>query len=298
MDNQSYWENRMIQLYDSQDKRNNAFDKKMRKQYLSMEESFKKEIASYYQKYGKDNVIEYRQLVLALSQNERDLLYRDYQEFARRNPQYMKLMPIRESIYNLNRLEGLQLNIRMQMVELGAFEQEGFDKLLKEAYEKGYLSTMKGLDNAPSFFSVNNIAMQQTLNEKWINGGNYSDRIWANKEKLINTLNNEIRDSIIRGDDFRQMSKLLQNRLEVGANDSLRLIVTESAFVLGQANKQAFMDALIERYKITSVMDKRTSPTCIHLNGQVFNFKDAKVGVNYPPFHSWCRTTVVPIENS
>ncbi|KIO60634.1 hypothetical protein [Caldibacillus thermoamylovorans] len=52
-------------------------------------------------------------------------------------------------------IEGLQLSIRMKMVELGAFEQEGFEKLLREAYERGYLSTMKGLDKAPSFFSVN-----------------------------------------------------------------------------------------------------------------------------------------------
>ena len=59
------------------------------------------------------------------------------------------------SYLNPLHIEGLQLSIRMKMVELGAFEQEGFEKLLREAYERGYLSTMKGLDNAPSFFSVN-----------------------------------------------------------------------------------------------------------------------------------------------
>lgn len=293
----SYWEKRMEQLYNAQDKKNNALDKKLRKEYHRLEESIKKDIASYYQKYGTDNVIQYRQLVLSLSQSERDLLYKDMETFAKRYPQYAGLMPIRESIYKLNRLEGLQLSIRMKMVELGAFEQEGFEKLLMKAYERGYLSTMKGLDNAPSFFSVNDIFLQQTLNQKWIDGGNFSSRIWTNKEKLINTLNSEIRDAIIRGDDYKQMSKIIQNRLGVGANDAYRLVVTESAFVMNQANKQAFMDAGIERYEITAVLDHRTSPICKHLNGQQFNFKDAKVGVNYPPFHPFCRTTVVPIEN-
>ncbi|RDW17039.1 phage head morphogenesis protein [Oceanobacillus arenosus] len=293
----SYWEKRMEQLYTSQDKLNINFDKKMRKEYHRLETNIQKEIASYYSRFGKDDVIQYRQLVQSLSSSERDLLYKDYEEFARRNPQYMQLMPIRESIYQLNRLEGLHLSIRMQMVELGAFEQEGFDKLLKEAYERGYLSSMKGLDNASSFFSVNNIAMQQTLNEKWINSGNFSDRIWTNKEKLLNTLNNEIRDGIIRGDTYQKMARTIAHRMDVGGNESLRLIVTESAFVLNQANKQAFMDALIEKYTITAVMDSKTSPTCRHLDGETFEFKDAKVGVNYPPFHSWCRTTVVPEEN-
>ncbi|MFD2695421.1 minor capsid protein, partial [Sporolactobacillus shoreicorticis] len=275
----------MIQLYNAQDKRNAKLDKRMRKEYLRLEEQIKKEVASYYAKYAVNDVIEYRQLVFALSQSERDLLYKDYQEFARRYPQYQRLMPVRESIYRLNRLEGLQLSTRQRMVELGAFEQEGFEKLLKASYQNGYLSSMKGLQNAPSFFGVNDEVMIQTLNEQWIDGKNFSGRIWANKEKLINTMNNEIRDAIIRGDDYQQMARLISHRMGVGANESLRLITTESAFVMNQANKQAFTDAGIERYEITAVMDHRTSAICRGLDGNQFAFKDAKVGVNYPPFH-------------
>src|SRR5690606_31294817 len=149
----------------------------------------------------------------------------------------------------------------------------------------------------PAFFNINDITLQQTLNEKWINGENFSDRIWANKERLINLLNNEIRDGFIRGDDYRTMSKILQHRMDVGANEALRLIVTDSSFAINQANKQAFIDAGIEEYEITAVLDSRTSPMCRSLNGERFRFEDAKVGINYPPFHPWCRTTVIPIEN-
>jgi SPP1 gp7 family putative phage head morphogenesis protein len=297
MAGKSYWEKRMAQLFDALDKRNKTFDKKMRKEYLRTEESIKKEIASYYAQYGKDGVIEYRKLVLSLSKAQRDLLYKDYDSFAKRYPQHEKLMPIRESIYKLNRLEGLQLSVRQQLLELGAFEQEGMEKLLKEAYESGYLSTMGGLQNAPSFFSVNSIAMQQTLNEMWVNGGNFSSRIWGNKEKLINTLNNEIRDGIIRGDSYQQMANALERRTGVGAKESLRLAVTESSFITNQANKQAFIDAGIERYEYSAVMDHRTSPICHSLNGQQFSMKDAKTGVNFPVMHVWCRATTIPIEN-
>lgn len=292
----SYWEKRMVQLFTAQDKRNAKFEKKMRKEYLRMEEQIKKEIASYYAKYGKDGVIEYRKLVLSLAEKERELLYQDYDEFARRNPKYTHLMPVRESIYKLNRLEGLQLNIRMHMVELGAFEEEGFQKLLEQAYESGYLSSMTGLQNAPSFFALNAVAMGQTLNEEWINSGNFSSRIWGNKEKLINTLNTEIRDAIIRGDDYRQMTKIIQYRTGVGENDARRLLQTEYNFVMNQANKQAFIDTGITRYEISAVMDRKTSKTCRSLDGEQFDFENAKVGVNYPPFHARCRTTVIPVE--
>lgn len=295
--NSPYWEKRMIQLYDAQDKQNAKFDKKMRKEYLRLESNIQKEIASYYQKYGKDDVIEFRKLVVQLSDSERNLLFRDYEEFSRRNPRYINLLPVRESIYKLNRLEGLYLSTRMKMVELGAFEQEGFEKLLQESYQLGYLSSMKGLAKPPAFFNVNSEVMRQTINERWINGENFSDRIWSNKEKLINTLNNEIRDGIIRGESYKKMAQIIQNRTGVGASNTMALVQTESAFVLNQANKRAFMDAGVLRYEVCAVMDSKTSPTCRNLDGQQFEFKDAKVGVNYSPFHTRCRTTQIPIEN-
>ncbi|WOD61770.1 minor capsid protein [Niallia taxi] len=293
----SYWEQRMIQLFLSQDKRNTKLEKKINKEYLWLEEQIKKEIAAFYTKYSKDDVIEYRKLVLSLTDGERNLLYQDYDTFAKKYPKYAHLMPVRESIYKLNRLEGLQLNIRMNLLELGAYEEEQFQLALQQTYENGYLTTMKGLSNAPSFFTLNSVVMVQTLNENWIDEGNFSTRIWGNKERLIKVLNNEIRDAFIRGDDYRQMAKIIQHRTGVGENDAKRLLQTEYNFVMNQANKQAFKDAGVTRYEISAVMDKKTSRTCRNLDGEQFEMENAKVGVNYPPFHARCRTTVIPVEN-
>jgi len=291
----TYWEKRMEQLYDAQNIK--KLEKKLRREYQRLAENLKKEIAAYYQKYGKDNVIDYRELVKSLSQAERDMLYRDMNRFVAKHPDLAHLIPIRESIYKLNRLEGLELSIRLLTLDFGAMEQEEILEFLQQAYESGYLSSMKGLENAPSFFDINRNAMMLTINEKWTNGENYSDRVWKNKERLINSINTYIRDGIIRGDSYRDMAKMLTDRTDVGMNETLRLIYTESAFVLNQANKQAFIDAGIKRYQISAVLDQRTSPTCRRLNGEIFEFGDAKVGVNYPPFHPWCRTTVIPLEN-
>jgi len=285
----------MEQLYDAQNIK--KLEKKLRREYQRLAENLKKEIAAYYQKYGKDNVIDYRELVKSLSQAERDMLYRDMNRFVAKHPDLAHLIPIRESIYKLNRLEGLELSIRLLTLDFGAMEQEEILEFLQQAYESGYLSSMKGLENAPSFFDINRNAMMLTINEKWTNGENYSDRVWKNKERLINSINTYIRDGIIRGDSYRDMAKMLTDRTDVGMNETLRLIYTESAFVLNQANKQAFIDAGIKRYQISAVLDQRTSPTCRRLNGEIFEFGDAKVGVNYPPFHPWCRTTVIPLEN-
>lgn len=293
----AYWEKRMEQLFIAQDKRDGKLNKRLEKEYQRLGAKIEKEIASYYAKFAVDDVIDYRRMVEKLDPLDRDLLYKDYESFSFKFPQYSHLMPVRESIYQLNRLEGLQLSMQMMTFELGAMEIEEFTQLLSEAYERGYLSTMKGLDNKTAFFGVNQAALEMTLNEQWVEGGNFSSRIWTNKEKLLNTLNNEIRDAMIRGESYRSMTSLIEHRLKVGTFNAKRLVATESAFIMNQANKQAFMNAGIKRYEITAVLDRKTSKTCRNLNGEKFEFDSAVVGVNYPPFHAFCRTTVVPIEN-
>lgn len=55
---------------------------------------------------------------------DRKLLMEKMDEFAEKYPQYAHIMPIRESIYKMNRLEGLQYSIRMQQIEIGAVNNE------------------------------------------------------------------------------------------------------------------------------------------------------------------------------
>lgn len=293
-----YWEKRSVQLFNTQDKNNDRLTKRLNKEYDRVNADIEKEIASYYSKYGKDGVIEYRKLVVSLSESERDLLYKNMEAFAVKHPEYADLMPVRESIYKLNRLEGLQLSIRQNMLELGAIEQKEFDKTLAAAYEHGYLSSMKGLENQPAFFKVDKLVMQQTINQKWVNDKNFSDRIWDNKERLLNTMNNEIRDGLIRGESYADMTKALRYRTGVGKKDAERLLHTEAAFVLNEANAQAFIDAGVLEYENTAVMDSRTSPTCRDMDGQVFKFSERAVGMNAPPYHARCRTTIIPREST
>lgn len=293
-----YWEGRMIQLFNAQDKDNDKLNARMQKEYQRVGANIDKEVAFCYSKYGTDDVIEYRKMLVSLTSAERDLLYKNMEAFAIKYPQYADLMPVRESIYQLNRLEGLQLSVRQNMLELGAIEQEEFDKALASAYDRGYLSSMKGLENPQTFFKVDPLIMQQTINAPWIDGKNFSDRIWDNKERLIRTMNNEIRDGLIRGDSYRKMTKVIENRTGIGGSDAKRLLMTEAAFVLNSANAQAFMDAGILEYEITAVMDGRTSPTCRHMDGEVFKFSERVVGFNAPPFHSYCRSTIIPRENT
>ena len=58
----SYWQRRQDQLDSSLEKDEAALKKRLLKAYEREAAKLDKEIAAYYQKYGRDNVIEYARL--------------------------------------------------------------------------------------------------------------------------------------------------------------------------------------------------------------------------------------------
>lgn len=46
------------------------------------------------------------------------------------------------------------------------------------------------------------------------------------------------------------------------------------------------------KYKLNAVLDDRTSQICLEMDGKTFKFNEALVGINFPPLHPNCRTTI------
>lgn len=74
-----------------------------------------------------------------------------------------------------------------------------------------------------------------------------------------------------------------------------RLLRTETNYISNQATAEAYEDAGIEKYRYMSVLDGRTSKKCQEKDGQEFLLSEKEVGVNYPPLHPWCRSSVAPV---
>lgn len=287
----AYWQNRHEQWWDNQEKDDNKVNKRLEKQYTKMSAEIEKEIASYFIKYGKDNVIEFRTLLQDLDDKDRRLLFEDMDRFAVKYPKYAKMMPVRESIYKLNRLQGLHQSMNMKLLELGAIEQAEFEKHLTQTYGKNYKALMAELGLGSTFVAVSDSVIRGTIYTKWVKNQNFSDRIWGNKEKMLGYMQNEFRDSLARGDSYATIAKSMQRRFEVGASDARRLVTTEAAFVLNQSHMKGYTDAGVEEYDIDAIMDGQTSVICRNMDGKRFKFEEAEVGLNFPPFHSKCRST-------
>lgn len=282
----------------SLDKKDEKFSNKLAKEYDRIQNELEKDIAYWYQNYGRIETMEYRAMMKKLTAEEQSAIFRDFDKFVADNPKYSHLVPVRENIYKLNRLEAMQLSVRLKMAELGVIEDEQMTKYLESSYKFGYESTMKNLQNKGAFYNFNNRQLELTLSDKWFNEKNYSDRIWDNKNTLRNWLTSDLATGLQQGVSYDKMVKQLQQRMDVGKFYAKRLVWTESAFFLNTANANAFKADGIQQYEYVAIIDDRTTKTCQSLNAEVFDFDDYKPGVNAPPMHSFCRSTIVPIENS
>lgn len=287
----TYWEKRQQQLNKQMEKDEAALKKRLSSYFDTEFVRLDREIAAYYQRYGVENVIQYRTLMETLSEADRRLLMEEMDKFAARYPEYAHLMPVRESIYRLNRLEGLQYSVRMQQLEIGAVENEEITAYLNKQAERGVNAAAEALGFGKNFYANNPDISKLFVNTAWSNGQNFSQRIWGNTSKLAEYLNTDIAQGIARGDSYDRLVRQLRARFgKVSRNDAYRLIYTEGTYVMAESSMQPFLEDF-EQYRLSTVGDGKVCEICREVAKHVFDIKDRKPGTNFPPLHPWCRCT-------
>lgn len=297
MQSDTYWSKRLQELDVSLSKDEKRLFSELSKYYEQEYAALDKEIAAYYAKYGEENVIAFRTLLLELPDADKQLLLQNMDEFAKQYPEFADLLPVRESIYKLNRLEGLQTSIVLQQLKIGAIEQAKF----REHFEKQALKyanyAAEQLGFGTNFYRIDSEMLQVVIGNPWCNGKDFSERIWANREALAQTLQNEIANGLIRGEDYKTMSRILQQKFEnTSQKQAERLVFTEDTYLSNEAKIRPFeRNAAYTHYEYLCVEDHRTCETCRALSGQTFEISKRNAGLNFPPMHPWCRCTVMPV---
>lgn len=96
---------------------------------------------------------------------------------------------------------------------------------------------------------------------------------------------------LLTGKTEEEMAMELTNKYATGAFEARRLVRTESNFISGQMQRQAYEECDAEQYDFIAVLDLKTSKVCRELDGQTFYTKDMQPGVNCNPMHPFCRST-------
>lgn len=287
----TYWEKRQQQLNRQMEKDEEKLKKRLSSYFDTEYRKLEKQIAAYYKQYGTDNVIQYRRLMEELPEEDKRLLIEQMDQFAAKYPEYAHLMPVRESIYKLNRLEGLQYSVRMQQLEIGAVENEQITAHLNRQAMRGVNAAAETMGFGKNFYSNNPDITNLFVNISWSNGENFSERIWGNTSKLAYYLNTDIAQGIARGDSYDRLVKKLRKRFgDVSRNDAYRLIYTEGTYVMAEATMQPFTEDF-QKYRLSTVGDADVCDICRGVASEVFDIADRQPGVNFPPLHPWCRCT-------
>lgn len=287
----TYWERRQQELNKAMEKDEEKLKKRLSSYFDTEYRKLEKQIAAYYKQYGTDNVIQYRRLMESLPDADKRLLIEQMDEFAKKYPQYAHLMPIRESIYKLNRLEGLQYSVRMQQLEIGTVENEQITEHLNRQAMRGANAAAETMGFGKNFYSNNPDITKLFVNVPWSNGENFSQKIWNNTAKLANYLNSDIAQGIARGDSYDRLVRRLRERFSnVSRNDAYRLIYTEGTYVMAESTIQPFTEGF-EKYRLSTVDDGKVCDICRGVSEETFDIADRQPGVNFPPLHPWCRCT-------
>lgn len=174
-------------------------------------------------------------------------------------------------------------------------EEEMLNNRLIEFYIDIYEDNIKALGVEAAFNTINEEVVREVIKTNW-SGLTFSEIIWdKHLPQMKNDLKQILKAGLIRGDSLHDMAVKLNDKVNKGYSNALRLVHTETCWVQNKATIDSYKEAKVKEYEFMAFLDKRTSHQCKELDGKRFKVEEAISGVNLPPLHCYCRSCVVPV---
>ena len=301
----NYWTKRFEEEEKQRNISNKAYAKEIEKQYKIAENKIKSDIEKWYIRIADNNQISLADAKKLLTKNELKEFKWTLAEYTQKakSGAWKKELENASARIHIKRLEALQLQVQNSIETLRNKENEMLEDYLIKNYEDTYYHSLyeisKGLNLKTSFATLDKNKINQVIGKPWLKDGKtFSDRIWQDKEQLINTLRTKITQSFITGSTLDEavedISKFVSDKIKNKEYVARRLLETESAAYASKAQIEAFKSIDVEKYEIVATLDLHTSEICQEMDGKVFNISEQEIGVTVPPFHSHCRTVIAP----
>ena len=298
LSNKSYWLKRSEELDKVATKVEKEVMKELSALYRDAFRSIEKEVNDFMMQYAKDHKLDYATVTQTLTPidlaeyNQKiEELYAMYRDTG---SEYIKIEIDRlNARAKITRLQALQDAINVELCKVTHEYQMTLEDTLIGLFTEQYkeVSELLGI-MAP----VINREAIKTIIEYPYAGKMFSDRIWDNKDALVKHIKQNLTAGIIRGDSIQKMSRQLKKDLNVLYYQAERLVRTETNYAMNQGHLKGYADSgVVEKYEFLAAIDSRTSKLCKNQNGKVYKLSDAVVGVNFPPLHPHCRSTVIPV---
>lgn len=305
MKNSEYWKLRFEQLEQAQNGQGAAAFAEIEKQYKEAQKQIEGQIARWYQRFADNNGItlaQARQYLKGAALKEFQWDVQDYIKYGQDNALmggWMKELENASAKYHISKLEALKIQTQHSLEVMFSKQMGTVTGAMGDIFESGYYHTayelQKGFNIGWDIAGLDQSQIEKVLSKPWaVDGKNFSERIWTNKEKLISELHGELTQNIMLGADPQKAIDSLAKKMNTSKQNAGRLIMTEEAYFSSAAQRDCFNKLDVEQYEIVATLDSHTSDICRSLDGKHFPMKDFQAGVTAPPFHVYCRSTTVP----
>ena len=259
-----YWKKRNSELLKIHAQKADDIERELIKEYERSLNGIKKEIETFYARYAGENGISMAEARKQLSRDELKGFKLSLEEFREKaldnaDGKWTTMLDNEYMRSRVSRLEALKYQMRGEVELLKQKQEDKFSTSLKKAYSDTYYTTNKhiadSVDYAVNFAKFDRDTVKNAIYEKWLDGSNFSDRIWNDKQKLLRELNTNLVHGITRGDSPDKMIKNISARMNVSKSRSAALYQTEYTHIMVDARLRSIMDAGCDEYEIDENMD-------------------------------------------
>ena len=298
--NGAYWRKRAIELAEKQKQEDDDLCLRFHREYERILHELDKEISIFYARYAANESVsmaDARRLLRDAELEDFRMSLDEFRDKALAGGFDKEL----EEVYlrsRISRLQALQTQVELRMMELFGSQRDVLRDHLQERYTDTYYRTVYAVsqqaDVASTFARIDPQTVEKILATPWA-GSEFSSRIWADKDKLTRELMQTLSRGFVRGDSLDRMTKEFAQRMGVSESRAATLIHTESAHMAAEAAEQGYRETGVQSYRFEAALDLKTCAVCGALDQREFPLAEHETGINYPPLHPRCRCTTVPV---
>ena len=290
-----YWTGRAREIFEYVDRKDIDFFAELEKTYRAQSVKLQRAIFDFYTKYAENHEMSYQDAMKRLrGEDLSDYVEnaRKYREQAEKDPELLKRLNEQYSAARAIRIEALHAEAVYRAGVLAGALHKSFEKYLYDVAEYAYKKAHGGRTGA-----VNRPAFEEVIKTPF-NGRNYSEQLWGNTDTLADSLKKVFRQGFIRGDSPHEMAREIRKEFNVARSRAETLVRTDATAIINRATIKRYKREGLKYYRILVVLDNRTTQICrrIAQEDKLYKLEDAQVGVNMPPFHYNCRSTIMPDE--
>lgn len=305
MRNADYWRGRFSILEDSAHREAQRTIQDMEELYLDSQRSVQKEIESWYARFAVNNQISLTDARKWLTAGQLEEFHWSVEQYIKIGEQagldaaWLKKLENASARFHISRLEAVQTGIQQQLELLYGNQVDSLDALLKKVVGNGYTHTafevQKGVGLGWDITGLDQKKLETLLSKPWTTDGRtFSDRIWFKKQELVDSLQKELVQGLLRGDSPQKITDAIQKKFKVSRYQAARLVNTETSYFNALAAKETYKELGVKNVEILETLDSITCAFCASMDRKVVPMSEFQPGVTVPPFHPHCRGTTVP----